>query len=543
MSRISLFLLLSVFCQLLIARPVTQAKVQEVLPRLILSKGLPVGEPGSIEPFQFTQKTVFYVVNLQPEGWMLVAADDAVAPVLAYSPTGRFYTNNQPEALQSWLTGYAKQLVEIDPSEQLPANRLWTDVVYKSASSVAEESVEPLIKVKFNQSSPWNKYCPSDASGKAVVGCVAVAMAQAMTVPQYPDRPTGFYSYSCPPYGNLAIDYSAEPALNWNLIIAGTDGKDAAARLLYQCGVAVEMGYSASGSGTQTSKINSALRRHYSYPNSVKTYTRSSYTDDWENLIKNEILHGRAVVYAGNDGTSNPGHAFNLDGYDGNGMYHINWGWGGANNGYYGINNVKDGQNDYTKGQQVIVGIRAPSVAPSDILISNLAIAPQKPAGTIVGAITIDSEATDPQYSFELKGPYSIFLHDYMPSSFYVEDGYLKSTRPFDLEDDQVPVSIKVTNTKNGLSYEKDFIIRVVEGATGLEQPEEPVYSIEGRTLQVEWNSEVVSYSIYSLAGSKMAGGWLVSGMNSIRLDRFEPGYYVLVPAQKGTKPAKIVIQ
>lgn len=543
MFRISLFLVLSVVCQLLTATPVSNATLREILPRLTLSKGLPAIEPLTIESYQYSDKTAFYVVNLQPEGWMLVAADDAVAPVLAYSHTGNFQTQNQPEALQYWLNTYAKQVVEIDPSEQLPAHRLWTDVLYKSPSSVTEESVEPLIKVKFNQSSPWNKYCPSDASGRAVVGCVAVAMAQAMTVPQYPDRPTGFFSYSCPPYGNLAIDYSAEPALNWSLIISGTDGKDAAARLLYQCGVAVEMGYSASGSGTQTSKINSALRRHYNYPNSVKTYTRSSYADDWENLIKNEILHGRAVVYAGNDGTSNPGHAFNLDGYDGNGMYHINWGWGGVNNGYYGINNVKDGQNDYTKGQQVIVGIRAPSVAPSDILISNLAIAPQRPAGTIVGAVTIDSEATDPQYSFELKGPYSIFLHDYMPSSFYVEDGYLKSTRPFDLEEDQVPVSIKVTNTKNGLSYEKDFIIRIVEGATGVDQPGHLVYSIEGRSVLVEWSSTAAGYDVYSLSGAKIAGGKLEPGYNLIDLNQFDPGYYVLVPHAKGTKPAKIVIQ
>lgn len=540
-------LILVCFVQFLSAKIVTKETLQNTIPHLTNLKGLNVTSVKTIETYSYNQQPAFYVTNFHPEGWILVAADDKADPVLAYSKFGKFEMANQPESMQAWLISYAKMIYEISADENLPMHGNWKELPSKMASANRDDAVEPLIKVKFNQPSPWNKYCPSDENGRAVVGCVAVAMAQAMTVHKYPERPNGFFSYSCPPYGNLAIDYSAEPAYNWDMIIAGTDGKDAAAKLLYHCGVSVEMGYSPSGSGTQTSKITSALKTFYAYPNSVKTYNRGSYDDDWENLIKNEILHGRPVVYSGNDGTGNPGHAFNLDGFDGSSMYHINWGWGGTNNGYYGINNVKDGQNDYTKNQQVIVGIRPPSVAPSDIIISKLYVPANQPAGTVVGSVTIDSEAVNPIYEYELKGPYSIFIHDYMPSSFYIENGELKTIRPFDLEDEQVPLSIKVTNTKNGLSYEKDFIIRIVEAPNAVDAVNADYtklnFVLEGKNLILFDVNEKMQFNIYSLNGHRVLSGDLQHGTNSFDLSAYQPGYYMLQVAIPNIQPLKLLLK
>lgn len=543
----SLFLLI-IIClfQVANAKTLTKEAIAHVVPMFAGYKGLTYDAVKSVEPFSVDERPAFYVVNLTPQGWMLIAADNKVSPVLAYSHQGQFVTRDFPVSLELWLNNYARMVFYISETKELPEHPNWNEQPLRAPSAVTDDAVEPLIKVKFNQSSPWNKYCPSDNNGRAVVGCVAVAMAQAMTVHKYPERPTGSFSYSCPPYGNLFINYSAEPAYNWDMIIAGTDGKDASAKLLYHCGVSVEMEYSPSGSGTQTGKITGALKSFFYYPNSVKTYTRGSYTDDWESLIKNEIKHGRPVVYAGNDGTSNPGHAFNLDGYDGNNMYHINWGWGGANNGYYGINNIKDGQNDYTKGQQVITGIRPPSIAPSDIFISNLSVPANQPAGTVVGTVTVESEAVNPIYEYQLKGPYSIFLHDYMPASFYIEKGELKTVRPFDLEDEQIPVSITVTNKNNGLSYEKDFIIRIADAPNSVEK----LWSNNTGLNFVYTEKKLIVYAvdketkfdIYNMSGRKVRSGLLSQGTNKIDLSDIQEGYYLFKTPNTFIKPVKLLV-
>jgi hypothetical protein len=526
-------------------KTVTRDVLLDAIPLFAGIKGLDIEDIKSIEPYKLFGKTSFYIVNILPEGWMLIAADDKAEPVLAYSKEGSFYSQNYPESMKVWLDDYSQMINRISQLDFLPVHQNWEGSSLK-ISSANNDVVEPLIKVKFNQSNPWNKYCPSDNNGRAVVGCVAVAMAQAMTVHKFPQRPAGYFGYNCPPYGNLFIDYNTEPAYDWNVIISGTDGKDAAARLLYHCGVSVEMGYSPSGSGTQTGKITNALKTYYSYPNSVKTYNRSSYPDDWESLIKNEIKHGRPVVYAGNDGTSNPGHAFNIDGYDGNSLYHINWGWGGQNNGYYTINNIKDGENDYTKGQQVIVGIRPPSVAPSDIFISSLSVAANQPAGTVVGTITIDSEATNPDYEYILKGPYSIFLHDFMPPSFYIENGELRTVRPFDIEDEQIPVSIKVTNKNNGLSYEKDFIIRIVEGTNTVDQVMlnfiDLNFVFTDKKLMIYDINNNMNYDIFNMSGFKVQSGILTTGSNIINMGDFQQGFYLFKTGNSLIKPVKLLV-
>lgn len=523
----------------IVEREVLESK----LPLISAMKNIQYENVKSIEAHYLYNEPVYYVVNLSPEGWILVSAQDVVSPILAYSHHGHFIRDNQPEAVQAWLGKYAREIFDYSQQKNLLQDKGWDTQASRVIGSTQVDAVAPILKVNFNQSSPWNKYCPSDASGRAVVGCVAVAMAQAMTVPSYPDRPVGFYSYYIAPYGNLAVNYNEESPYNWNLIISGTDGKDAAARLLYQCGVSVDMGYSASGSGTQTNKVPNALRTYFKYPSSVKSISKDSYTSDWSALIINEITHGRVVILSGYDG-ANPGHAFNLDGYDGQTMFHVNWGWGGANNGYYTIDNMRDGSNDYTKGQAVIVGIRAPTVAPADINISNLTIEENKPAGSIVGQISIDSEATNPVYSYELRGAYSIFIHDYMPAAFYVEDGYLKTLYPFELEWEQVPVTIKVTNQNNGLSYEKEFAIRVIGAGTNLSltaiNTSEIIY-YDGK-LELKGDLSSLEFTIFSLSGSVVQTGQLQNGMNLVDFTSMTSGYYLLKPKDTRVKPIKLLI-
>jgi len=526
------------------SKVVTKEQLESKLDDFAVYKGFIDSKVGKITQFNYNDIVALYVVNMQSGGWMLVSADDAVPPIVAYAKSGEYIVEGLPESVKFWMNGYAKQIYDVSKTNSRNMHPQWESLPAKISSATREDVVEPLIMVKFNQTTPWNKYCPSSTDGRAVVGCVAVAMAQAMTVPSYPERPTGAYSYYCAPYGNLSIDYSSEPLYSWNLIISGADNKDAAAKLLYQCGVSVRMGYSASGSGTQTSYVPNALKTYFKYPNAVKLYSRSESDEIWEDLIKNELFHGRAVIYSGNDGLGNPGHAFNLDGYDGNNMYHINWGWGGTNNGYYTINNVKDGTNDYTKNQQLIVGVRAPSVAPSDIFLSNVTVGENKPVGTIVGAITIDSEAVNPVYQYELKGAYSVLLHDYLESVFYVEDGYLRTKMSFSIEDQSVPVTIKVTNVETQQSYEKQFIIDIVESSTAVDDAviENKILIYSENKIYLNCDCQTLSYGLYTLTGAKIYSSVLNKGVNYLYNLNVQKGYYLLKADGVLIKPMKILI-
>ena len=79
------------------------------------------------------------------------------------------------------------------------------------------------------------------------------------------------------------------------------------------------------------------------------------------------------MAYGGT--SSGGGHAFVLDGYDSDDLFHVNWGWGGLDNGYFritvlhpdsnngiGASNTADG---YSMGQDAILGVNYPDNIPA----------------------------------------------------------------------------------------------------------------------------------------------------------------------------------
>jgi hypothetical protein len=290
------------------------------------------------------------------------------------------------------------------------------------------------------------------------------------------------------------------------------------------------MTYSSTGSGAFTSDVPNAMKRYFSYSSSVRSYSRFANIDEWESLLYNELQEGRPIIYAGNDGTGAAGHAFNLDGYDGTSMYHVNWGWGGTNNGYYRIDNLHDQYSNYTKGHQAVVGIKDIYYGPSDITLSNLSIGEGRAVGTTVGKLTIESEVPPENgYDYELKGAYNIFLDAYMPADFYIENDELKSKKVFAYSDmDRMQtVYIKAINRTNRLPYEKMFTVSILKG-TDVKLPEVNdirVYN-ENHRLHVVVDKPC-RYILYSLTGQKVGESTLVAGTNLLPTPMLK-GYYLL---------------
>lgn len=439
--------------------------------------------------------TAYYIIQFQEGGWVLISADDMSSPLIGYSDKGVFDTENQPENMQGMMEVYCQQ-IKRNAQDNGVAHAEWES---RPASShltrAGSDKIAPLIKVKWNQTGAYQKYCPKDANGTAVVGCVAVGMAQAMSVAQYPPRPYGSHSYNSSTYGNLYIDYDKEPDYNWSNILSGANNRDDVARLLYHCGVALNMDYGVSGSGTQTSYIPGALKRNFGYPESVQYYSRGNYQGNWQELILTELQEGRAVAYSGHDPVKNYGHCFNLDGYDGT-FFHVNWGWGGSNDGYFGLDGLRDNtmDMDYTSGQGVVIGIRAPSEKPSNIILSNNYVLADQPAGTVVGSVKVESEATDPTFSFIIEGEYSALFHKRLPAPFKIDDEYqLVTTEELSEEDypDGINIEITATNIENKASVTRHFTIFVTTST--------------GVSNRAQSYRQVLSETYYSLSGAQAA--------------------------------------
>ena len=422
-------------------------------------------EVSSVRSFDYEGHKAYYVVQFAHGGWAIISADDKSQPLIGYSDSGVYQTENQPENFLGMMEVFAQQVVRNSRLTDRQ-HKGWTEASRpsKAPRRAASDKIAPLIKVNWNQTGAFNYFCPEDPSasnGHAVVGCVAVGMAQAMSVAQWPKRPVGSFGYTSARYGSIFVDYDKTGDYDWDAILSGANMRLDVARLLYHCGVAVRMDYGPDGSGTQTSYIASALQRNFSYPSSVQYYTRENYPDDWRELILNELRSGRAVAYSGHDPKKGYGHCFNLDGYDGQ-WFNVNWGWGGANNGYFSLDGLHDAtmDMDYTGGQGVVVGIRPPSDKPSNILLSHTTVLAGSPAGTKVGDVIVESEAEDPVYTFKVLGEYSPVFHMNMPAPFEVKNGQLVTSQD-NLEVDDYNIEITVTNTKNKASLSRNFVIHV----------------------------------------------------------------------------------
>ncbi len=328
-----------------------------------------------------TDNTVdFYVFNITPgPGFVIVAANDVAEPVLGYSTEANFESNLDKTGVVDWMK-HAAQHIYRGIQENLPAttriNTLWS--AYNTGQKPADAKstvVAPLVYTAWNQSPYYNYLCPLDAGSNthAVTGCVATTMAQIMKYWSYPAQGTGSYSYNdAPPsysnnYGTQTANFGAT-TYNWSAMpISISSNNVAIGTLMYQCGVSVGMDYGTDaqgGSGAQVitmwggASAQNSYVAYFSYnPNTIQGVYESSYSaSDWFNLMKTDLDAGRPVQYVGSDPTAG-GHTWVCDGYDGNGLLHMNWGWGGTANGYFNVNSLTAGGYNFSTDESALIGI------------------------------------------------------------------------------------------------------------------------------------------------------------------------------------------
>lgn len=291
----------------------------------------------------------YYIFNTEEEtpAFVIVAADNRVAPILAYSLTNRFETESLPDHIREWLENYTQSINTLD-QRNIP-DQPWPQVV----TNPQNEAIAPLTaSILWGQETPFNDLCPVlPSQERAQAGCVAVAMGIMMRYYEWPQQPEGSFSYTTRTHRfQLSTDLS-KSHYDWKVIRneyeteASEMEKAAVARLIFDCGVAVNMDYNyvSSGSIVDGGRV---MINNFGYDMGMQLYRRDYYsTNEWLKRMFAELNAGRPILYRGENSAG--GHMFLCDGYDGNGFFHFNWGWYGSNNGYFRLNLLESISSDY----------------------------------------------------------------------------------------------------------------------------------------------------------------------------------------------------
>lgn len=343
------------------AKPRTMAQLRAIAAReLSVSTTVEDTRATSINNMATLQQlSDLTVIGNRHVGFVVLANDDAIEAVVGVS--NKPYTNktNINPAFQ-WYLRAANAAI---------ATRIANGQHYSAAIAPAAplpDHVAPLIKTKWHQEAPFNNDVQKDANGKPyLVGCVAITMTQIMRYYKYPAVGKGTNSYSMNGE-TLTADFAASP-YQWDKMLPiyekgkYTDEEaKAVSELMRQVGISVNMKYEPNFSSSYTSSAQNALIKYFGYNSNMNRYTRNYYSEqEWMDMVFNELSQNRPIYYSGNDRNWENGHAFVIDGYNQDGKVHVNWGWGGYQDGFFDIGILTpENSGNYSYYQDMIVGIQ-----------------------------------------------------------------------------------------------------------------------------------------------------------------------------------------
>lgn len=300
-------------------------------------------------------------------GFLLLSAEDAVMPVLAYDFENDLDLDNLAPGVEFLISQYRKEIATVRHMKAAPSQRVanaWQELRHPSRNVTAETIVSPLITARWNQNKYYNYYSPQDEDspsgydGKVPNGCVAVAMAQILYYYRYPESGTASHTNHSS-YGNFYVNF-AQQHYNYDAMVDQLHFyNNEVAKLIFHCATAVDMGYGADGSGAYSQDVPDALSTYFRYNTDSHFRRKHDYSDSaWIAMLKAELDANRPVYYSGY--SESGGHAFVCDGYNSDDYFHFNFGWGGSGNGYYTThstdtdNNVVNG---YGFGQSAIFNL------------------------------------------------------------------------------------------------------------------------------------------------------------------------------------------
>ena len=323
------------------AGPVDLATAKKMAQKYIASPvsidNAPAASMGKGKQTTAEEPALYLFNNDQGKGFVIVAADDRVGGVLGYSNRGKIDTQNMPVPLKELLDSYAQavETVRVDSISVMP-----------HYAKPPKAFVEPLVNTQWSQEYPYNYYTPrSNQSGKATyTGCVITAAAQILSAHKWPKkRPVGALKRE----GAMSYDYYDWDNMLNNYSKGGYNDAQAQAvgALMRDLGYFAKATYGVNGTQCNENYLWYALRDNYDC--TVRQLDKDILPGgQFVQAIYNELSMGCPAYIQGGD------HAFLYDGYDENGLVHVNWGWNGEYNGYYDINTASTPGGGYNSDGQ-----------------------------------------------------------------------------------------------------------------------------------------------------------------------------------------------
>lgn len=408
MKRLLLIAGMIIAHALMIAAPVSQAVVFTVAENWIEMKSNSICSISNYVIVSDSLSTpLYYKIDFQPQGFVIVAADDSSIPILGYSVTGSILGSSNP-ARESMLNEYSSQVTDIKSNNRSNSetSAIWASIINGTATTIAHHDIN--LSTDWHQSAPYNNLCPLNNPGgsRSVVGCVATATAQIINYHKLWEHVfTDADDYSYPDINpQYCVDDMASSlafptftSLNTNMEnvvynfrhdipLTSTDIQ----ALCFGTGVLEEMSYSSTASSAYT--YNDAYRAfqelNYSCLRDTKTVNNNG---TWIPRIVQDIDADRPIQYRGTDHLGGNGHSFILCGYQTNNVgtteFLVNWGWGSSYNGeYYTLDALNPSNYNFSFNHQMIYNIR-----PNIILRQQIALSD---ASTNYSGITLSLEDT-----------------------------------------------------------------------------------------------------------------------------------------------------
>ena len=319
--------------------------------------------------------TSYYVFdNGADKGFTIVSGDDELPEIVGYSAHGNSENLMKTEGCAAFLKAYQKFVAAFTQGDAKARKILAEQRALKMDGRYQQSKIAPLLgDIAWDQLTPYNKLCPKYKDSKlSATGCVATAMAQVMMYYQYPkELKATIPAYTTTTHKLKVKAISKGEKYDWdNMLPTYTKGKynttqaNAVAKLMFHCGAAVQMDY---GDSSGAWVLPEDMSTYFGYDaDLLQEVYRSFYTlAEWKEILDRELEAKRPILYGG-AASDESGHQFVCDGSDGEGLYHINWGWSGYSDGYFDITlldpavrgtGAGTSANGYNRACSVIIGI------------------------------------------------------------------------------------------------------------------------------------------------------------------------------------------
>ncbi len=384
---ISLVLLISLLLagQFAYAAPTTEGHARLAVQRLLASNRSPLkailGQKiKAVKSYPDPSSPTYFVVELDPSGYIIVSADDTIEPIIAFVEHGS-YSPSLDDPLGALVTqDMGSRMAEVkqaaatrarETPERARSHNKWAALTEAAlpgeaaavnpVTTPSDMRVAPLVQSLWSQGKSggysntltcYNYYTPNND----YCGCVATAMAQLMRYHQYPTTGVGTASFSIKvdnvtsTRALLGGDGAGGP-YDWanmpletrsNAMTLPLAQRQAIGALCADAGVAVSMSYTATSSSAFSNDTKVAMTQTFKYGNAIiggeSNTANNNIMPNLPNMINPNLDAGYPVYFA-ISGTPG-GHAILGDGYgfdSGTAYYHLNMGWSGTSDSWYNL--------------------------------------------------------------------------------------------------------------------------------------------------------------------------------------------------------------